>query len=379
MAGESILVVDNEESMRLLLSTYLDGEGYRVRTANDGLEALRALRAEPPDLVITDVNMPNVNGFELTRRLRTNRRTARIPIIMLSERKEAADVLQGYGEGADDYLPKPVELAILGAKVDALLRRAQAAGALEAQRGKVVLFLHGKGGMGTTTLAVNAAVALAVHEHYRVAVLDLCLEFGNAAMLLDLKPSRTLADLGAVSVAEVDDAVFAQLALEHPSGAQLVVGCNTPVKAELVTVATVQQTLDRLREQAAYVVVDVPPSFTDLNLAALDVAETVCLVAGPHLAALKATADCISVLAGLQVPANRQLLLLNRTTPHGLADDQIARFFDRKLDLVIPYTPQCDDAANAGRPLVTAHPANNGATKMRELAAGVAALVPAAA
>src|SRR5713226_10162491 len=119
MAEQTVLVVDNEESMRLLLSTFLDGEGYQVRTANDGLDALRAVRAGPPDLVITDVNMPNVNGFELTRRLRTNRQTARIPIILLSERKEAADVLMGYGQGADDYLPKPVELAILGAKVDA--------------------------------------------------------------------------------------------------------------------------------------------------------------------------------------------------------------------------------------------------------------------
>ena len=92
MPGERILFVDDEEQIRKLLSTWLTRHGYEVSVANDGWEALKAIRAKAPDLVITDVNMPNMNGLELTRRMRADHRTARIPVIMLSARKQADDV-----------------------------------------------------------------------------------------------------------------------------------------------------------------------------------------------------------------------------------------------------------------------------------------------
>src|SRR5207253_10864836 len=126
MAGEHILFVDDEEQIRKLLSAYLQRQGYEVAVATDGHEALRAIRAKLPDLVITDVNMPNMNGFELTRRLRADHRTARIPVVMLSARKQADDVLTGYAEGADEYIPKPVEMAVLSAKIEGLIKRFRA-------------------------------------------------------------------------------------------------------------------------------------------------------------------------------------------------------------------------------------------------------------
>jgi DNA-binding response OmpR family regulator len=123
VTGERILYVDDEPQIRKLLSTYLTRQGYEVVTANDGYEGLKAVRASAPALVITDVMMPNMNGFEMTRRLRADHRTARIPVLMLSARKDADDILTGYSEGADEYVAKPVEMAILAAKIDVLLKR----------------------------------------------------------------------------------------------------------------------------------------------------------------------------------------------------------------------------------------------------------------
>ena len=150
MPGERILFVDDEEQIRKLLSTWLARHGYDVGVANDGWEALKAIRARAPDLVITDVNMPNMNGLELTRRMRADHRTARIPVIMLSARKQADDVLSGYAEGADEYVPKPVEMAVLEAKIEVLIKRFRTTtGQAVAKRGgNVVIFLHGKGGVG---------------------------------------------------------------------------------------------------------------------------------------------------------------------------------------------------------------------------------------
>jgi len=329
-------------------------------------------------MVITDVNMPLLSGIELTRWLRANRKTAQIPIIMLSAKSDAQDILAGYAEGADEYAPKPIEMAVLAAKVETLLRRAGPIPetAAATRRGHVVAFLHSKGGVGNSTLAVNAAVALTSVQTYRTAVVDLNLEFGTAGILLDLRPTRGLDELADVSVAELDDETFGQFVVEHPTGVRLVAGSSSPERAELVTISTVQQTLERLRHEADYTLVDVPPSFAETHLAALDVADAVCLVTAPHVAALKGTADFIDVLAKLEVPRERVMLVLNRHTPTGAANEQVAKFLGWQPDLVVPYNALFDEAANSGRPMVTLYAADASAAKMRELASKIAALVP---
>jgi len=378
MAGEKILFVDDEEQIRKLLTTYLTRQGYEVAVATDGYEGLKAIRMRAPDLVITDVMMPNMNGFELTRRLRADHRTARIPILMLSARKDADDILTGYSEGADEYVSKPVEMAVLAAKIDVLLKRTKTtAGEMVKRRGRVLLFVHGKGGTGVTTLAVNSAVALAETKLYRVALLDLNLEFGNAHVHMDLKPQRTLADLSQLDPAQLDDSVFAPLMHQDRSGVQLVTGANVPEDAELVTVPLVQQSIDRLRAVTDYVLVDTPANFSQNVLAALDASDGVIVVAEPHIAAMEAAKDWLDVLDKLSYPKERVILVLNRTTQTGLETDQVQRFFNRRPDVVIPFTTMFDEAADRGRPLVALKPDNVAAKVMRDLAAQLTVLAPA--
>lgn len=376
--GPRILFVDDEEQIRKLMTTYLTRQGYDVATAKDGYEALKAVRVRTPALVITDVMMPNMNGFELTRRLRADHRTARIPVLMLSARKEADDILTGYAEGADEYVSKPVEMAILGAKIDVLLKRVKAtAGDNVKRRGRVVVFAHGKGGAGTTALAVNAAAALAETKMYRVGLLDLSLEFGNAHMHFDLKPSQTLSHLASIDPAQVDDEMFSRVLAQDASGISVVQGADAPENAELVTVPLVQHSVDRLKAAMDYVIVDTPATFTQQTLAALDASDAIVVVTQPHMASLRATKDWLDVLDKLNYPKERVMLVVNRTSQMGLEMDQISRFFNRKADLVVPFTPMFDDAADRGRPLVVFRPDNSAAKVMKDLAAQIAVLAPA--
>ncbi|HEY8787204.1 MAG TPA: response regulator [Candidatus Limnocylindria bacterium] len=379
MANERILFVDDEEQIRKLLSTWLTRHGYEVTVANDGWEALKAIRTKAPDLVITDVNMPNMNGLELTRRLRADHRTARIPVIMLSARKQADDVLTGYAEGADEYIPKPVEMAVLAAKVEVLIRRfATTRGEAVAKRGgNVVLFIHGKGGVGCTTLAVNVAVALAATTIYRVTLLDLNLEFGNAPMLMNMTSSRTLADLAENAHEQLDEATFLTYLEQDRSGVRVLAGCDVPERAELVTVPAVQQAIDHLQKQSDYVVIDAPASFSQQVLAALDVADAAVIVTAAHLPALRATKQALEVLGKLSFPVERTVLVVNRTSAAGVEMDHVARFFNRKPDIVVPYTEACDDAADRGRPLTILHPDSAASKVIRDLAARIAVAAPA--
>lgn len=378
MAGENLLFVDDEEQIRKLVSTFLTRRGYNVRLASDGMEALRLVREDLPHLVVTDVNMPYMNGLELTRRLRENHKTSRIPIIMLSARKQAEDILSGYQVGVDDYVPKPVEMAVLGAKIETLLRRSQAAApaAGTARNSKVVVFLHGKGGTGTTTLAVNLAVALQSGGAYKTAIVDLNLEFPNAAMFLDVKAERTLADLGDNIVADMDEPDFARYLSEHPSGVKLLTASERPETAELVQLPMVQQAIERLRRHADYVIVDTPAAFSQLTLAAVDLSDIAVVVTSPNLPSLKSALDCMFVLSKLQYPRERTLIVLNRTSGRGLDFDQVTQFFGRRPDLMVPNTPLFDDAADQGRPLVLAAPGSASTATLKELAGKITALAP---
>lgn len=117
----NILVVDDESQITRVLRTALAGHGYNVRTAGDGDEALEVMRDWPPDLVITDLSMPNMSGLELCRRIR---RKSTVPIIVLSVRGDEKPKVEALDAGADDYVTKPFNMNELIARVRAGLRRA---------------------------------------------------------------------------------------------------------------------------------------------------------------------------------------------------------------------------------------------------------------
>jgi DNA-binding response OmpR family regulator len=118
-----VLAADDDEDILALIAFRLERSGYTVILARDGEEALALARDERPDLAVLDVMMPKLDGFELTRRLRTDEATSRMPIILLTARAQDADVQRGFDVGADDYLRKPFSPQELRARVQAILGR----------------------------------------------------------------------------------------------------------------------------------------------------------------------------------------------------------------------------------------------------------------
>ena len=118
-----ILVIEDDPDLVELLRYNLERESYRVTSAGTGSEGLAELQRERPDLVILDLMLPEISGFEVCRRLRKNSETQNLPVIMLTARSEEADVIAGIEIGADDYIKKPFSPRELVARVGAVLRR----------------------------------------------------------------------------------------------------------------------------------------------------------------------------------------------------------------------------------------------------------------
>jgi DNA-binding response OmpR family regulator len=117
---EKILIVEDETALRETLAYALEREGYEVRAEADGLKALSAARQQPPDLVLLDIMLPGIDGFEVCRRLRAE---TNVPILMLTARENEIDRVVGLEMGADDYVTKPFHMRELVARVKAQLRR----------------------------------------------------------------------------------------------------------------------------------------------------------------------------------------------------------------------------------------------------------------
>ncbi|MBD2138383.1 response regulator transcription factor [Anabaena sp. FACHB-1237] len=125
MGDLTILVVDDDFGTRLSISDYLELSGYHVITANNGEDALLMVEKYHPDLIVTDIMMPKMNGYELVRRVRQQSMFKLLPVILLTARTETQERILGYQSGCDLYLPKPFELEEISAAIRNLLERSQ--------------------------------------------------------------------------------------------------------------------------------------------------------------------------------------------------------------------------------------------------------------
>ena len=125
MTSQDILVVEDEKDIQELVRYNLAKEGYAVRCMTTGEEALRAIRASVPDLVILDLMLPGISGLDVCRSIKNDQATRLVPVVMLTAKGEEADIVSGLELGADDYVTKPFSPRVLLARIRAVLRRAE--------------------------------------------------------------------------------------------------------------------------------------------------------------------------------------------------------------------------------------------------------------
>lgn len=241
-------------------------------------------------------------------------------------------------------------------------------------RGEVTTVFSAKGGAGTTTVAVNLAIALAGGGRRTVCLVDLDLSFGDVAIALQLAPHRTIADATDIDGEDALDQIVTKAA---SIGIDCVLAPIEPARGERVEASVVTELLSALRARYDHVVVDTAAQLSEPVLAALDDADHHVLVTGPDVAAVKSLRLTLDVFDLLGYADERRTVVLNRAgAHHALTADELEQALGRRPDVLVPDTDDAIRALNCGEPLAASAPAHPLTTGIRDLAGRVGGLVP---
>lgn len=373
--GAKILVVEDDLESLKLIGLMLQSRGYQVLAALNGPQALQKATTEAPDLVLLDVMMPGMDGYEVARRLRADPRTAHLPIIMLTARGQVTDKVAGFEAGADEYLVKPVHPAELLTRIEALLARATRLGPpVAAPRGKSIGILGCKGGVGTSTVAINLAFTLVrgPAAGKRVVLLDVRTGSSTLALQLDLRPQQGLKVLAERDPAGLSaDAVLAH-ADRHASGFLVLGGLPEPSGTVPPLLPAQAEAIVRSLEEAVdFVLVDMGTGLDETNRTLLRRLRYVLIVTEPQRISLLLTQALLAMLDNLEVGRHRiGIVLMNRTpTSATPSKEAVENFLQRQILCVIPPAPELAfQAAERGTPMVMMQPESLVAAQFRQLA-----------
>jgi pilus assembly protein CpaE len=339
--GDRILIVDDDTDISTLIANVLSQAGYEVTTAPSGVEALARVDQVHPDLIILDVMMPGIDGYETCRRLRRKPATLRVPIIMLTARDTPEAKIQGFEVGADQYVSKPFNPAELRARVHGLLQRSTVMTAETPKpAGKVIAVFSLRGGVGVSTLAVNLAAGLGQIWGAPTALIDMVLTAGHDGLMLSLSQKRTWAGLAEIAPEEIDARVIGEVMTPHASGIDVLIAPEHPEQGGLITTEKVTQVITTLSHHYQYVVLDLPHDFHDTTLTCLDAAQEILVLMAPELGSLLSMAAALEAFQAMDYPPDKIRLVLNRIfEPRIMVAENIEKALKRPVDLEIPFTP----------------------------------------
>ena len=368
MAGTKVLVVVDDLNIQRVLVFTLKQEGFDVLVASDGQAGVEMARSSSPDLILMDVAMPRLDGYAAIQQIRAAETGGRVPIIMLTSEADVEQRVKGLRAGADDDIVKPFHPLELIARMKALLSRSgglqqQARGGETATLGRLAVFYGAKGGVGTTTIAINTAIALASDLKRRAGLIDANLQFGDMRVFMDLGLD-TASMVNALTEPDLDADLLKRLMVQHHSGIELLLAPPTPESADIVVERqrTDPTTLSRLlglaRKAFDYTLIDMSKTIDDFNLQLFDEADRIVVVLTADLSCLKNVRLVLETMDSLGYERAKVQLVLNRSNAYtGINVRNAESALGRKIDYqIINEYRAAIGALNSGEPFMSSRP-----------------------
>ncbi|RMG81008.1 MAG: response regulator [Chloroflexi bacterium] len=368
---EKILVVDDDVDSLKLIGLMLQKNGYEVIAANNGSRALQKATAEIPDLIILDVMMPDMNGYEVCRRLRANPDTQNIPIIMFTAKTLIDDKVAGFEAGADDYLTKPTHPAELASRVRAILARSSSGKQPKKgpSKGATIGIIGAKGGVGTTTLAINLGAAM-LQQGDDPIICDLRLGQGSMGLFLGLGRSHGLANVLRRPPQDINAGTIEGEIVTHASGLRTLLSSARPREMEIkFTPDMASALIEGLRQLGRPTIFDLGAGLNRITAHIQRQMDKLILIVEPNTPTLTMARELINDLAA-EGAGRINVAVVNRAqsslqTPW----HEVEKILGQDIRAIISAAPELAfQAIEAGTPIVLYQPNAIVASQMIKLA-----------
>lgn len=352
---EKILVVDDDIDSLKLIGLMLQRNGYEVVAASIGSQALTKAASEHPDLIILDVMMPDMNGYEVCRSLRKNPETRAIPIIMFTAKTLIDDKVAGFEAGADDYLTKPTHPAELASRVRAILSRSVAQRPQAITRGSTIGVMGVKGGVGASTLALNIAAARMLAGDNPV-VADF--RFGQGSLSLSLGAARAQGMVNVLSkpTEEIRPRAIEPEMVVHQSGLRALLSSARAKEAYFSPpMESIIALVRALRTMGRPAVFDIGAGLTPIVTQLQKEMDQLVVVVDPLPLTLSMAREVLNEVDSLRPDnAKAQVVVVNRAASSSLPSwQEVEQILGREIRATISLASELvSQALNANTPIV---------------------------
>lgn len=367
-----LLIADDTYKVTDSLRDIFDKEGNIeiVGIVREEKEIFGAIEKYHPDLLLLDVEITDLDSMHVIKEIVEKK--PEILIIVVFTEKTKNYIKQCMALGAREYVVKPFsthalmdtiknlyEIDISRRKIlskrHAFMEEIQGNKNVFEKRHKLITFFSTKGGVGKSVMAANLAVALAEMNNGKVVLVDLDLMSGDLSVILDLYPQRTMSEL-MKEIQILDRDVIEDYLIKHKSGLKILPAPISPEYSEYITAESVEEIIKVLLESYEYVVVDTGPSFRDINLISLDVADRVLFFTTLDLPTIKNVRIGLDIMKKLNYEEEKISLVLNKYNKrYGVTIKELEKTVKKKIENIIPMDDSTViSSVNRGEPFVTA-------------------------
>jgi pilus assembly protein CpaE len=306
-----------------------------------------------------------------TNDIATIREATRVPLLIIASGEASALLDEALGADVSDVLLLPALTENVVFAIRKATHAPRRAASIDRREGRIITVFSPKGGTGKTAIATNLAAALAKQEARRTLLLDLDLQFGDAAIMLGIEPEKTIFDF-VNAPGELDPDKLAGYTTKHKSGLDILPAPLRPEDAELVTEAKLGRLIEVARACYDAIVVDTSPFFHGPMLATLDRTDELLLVCSLDVPTLKNVRLALSTLEMLSFPRQRVRLVLNRANSKvGMKQREVEAALEQKVQYEVPSDRAVPLSVNKGAPAVTAEPGCDFSKAIDAMAKGI--------
>jgi len=381
--ASAILVLEPADHADSLVPI-LGSAGYTITRTSDPAEAFAGIMDH--QLAVIDLGSEpdgGRRGIDLCREIRATPSMAAVPVLCVASSDDVEERIGFLEAGADDVIGRPFDAREVEARVEALLLRFRrskelapaisADGVILARARRIVAVYSPKGGVGTTTVATNIAVAAAQRKPDRVVLVDLDLPFGGVVTHLDLHPNQTLADVVRDESALREPELLRSYATRHQSGLHVLAAPSTPKAAEQITPDHVTHLIGTLLEGYDAVVIDAGSTLDERVLNVLEAVETIVLPVSPEMSALRSVHELLDYLTQEGTLSAKATFVLNNVFAREILKRRdIEAALGTRITTDLPYDPFLYlKAVNEGVPIVIGAPRSPAAEQLAKLSINV--------